>query len=255
MDKIGWNGPTDKEVGELNRLADEAKKALEVVKFHEGKTVEGWLSYGAALNKGRKFFPRGDNTRFSEWLSKSQLAICSADERAAAMWAAENEDELYRIFKEYPKTRTVRGAHQKFKDEQVSYVEDVIEKEFEWGFDEDGEDILKDDVKSETQEKEQPKETISSAQEFNEHLERLTDNLTKKDVRSPTGIMLSISLTMESWQMTKKVYGLSDDDLPTQMLNSVRESKRPEDHCKNILSVLDLLLKIESDLHSIQKGT
>jgi len=61
----------------------------------EGLTA-GWLAYGAALNEGRAMFPKGDNERFSEWVSKSQLAIwedgtpIGMDERTAAMWAAGN---------------------------------------------------------------------------------------------------------------------------------------------------------------------
>jgi len=54
------------------------------------------------------------------WLSKSQLAISvSADDRAAAMWAAGHPEQYQATKKANPRVRTVRGLHAKFKEEKT----------------------------------------------------------------------------------------------------------------------------------------
>lgn len=53
----------------------------------EGKAIEGWLVYGAALVLGRESFPT-DDRGFGQWLRVSQLETHGRDARAAAMWAA-----------------------------------------------------------------------------------------------------------------------------------------------------------------------
>ena len=108
---------------ELDAIVEDALRGLAMVKQGEDQTIAGWIVYGVALNKGREMFPKGDNVRFSEWLSKSQLAISvTADDRAAAMWAAEDPDRLYKILEENPKVITVRGAHAKWKKDQKPTV-------------------------------------------------------------------------------------------------------------------------------------
>lgn len=78
----------------------------------EDKTISGWLQYGAALNEGRKLFPKGDDVRFSRWVAdcKLQFEVCPND-RAAAMWAAANPDPFKATLKAHPRVRTVRGLH------------------------------------------------------------------------------------------------------------------------------------------------
>ena len=88
--------------------------ALARVASGEADTIAGWLAYGHALNEGRDIFPKGDNERFSEWVSKSQLAIWAdgspigMDERAAAMWAAGNPEQFQEA-KAAGNARTVRN--------------------------------------------------------------------------------------------------------------------------------------------------
>lgn len=63
----------------------------------EADAIEGWLAYGAALNEGRALFA-GD-AEFGKWVAENSLRqVGGADihdhERAAAMWAAANADQL-----------------------------------------------------------------------------------------------------------------------------------------------------------------
>lgn len=102
----------------LGLLADDARRGLEAVEQGEGKTLEGWLAYGAALNEGRALFPSDE--QFGQWVEKSRLHQVGADEirrddRAAAMWAAANPDD-FETAKASGNARTVRGIHTKWKE-------------------------------------------------------------------------------------------------------------------------------------------
>lgn len=98
----------------LGLLAEDAKRGLEVVKHGEGKTIEGWLAYGAALNEGRGMFP--SDKEFGQWAYSSNLeeGIHPA-EQSAAMWAAANPEE-FETAKASSNARTVRGIHAKWKE-------------------------------------------------------------------------------------------------------------------------------------------
>lgn len=103
---------------ELDKYAEEAKRGLQMVGEGEEHVIAGWLVYGAALNKGRGDFLSDE--QFGQWKEKSvfpNLGITKPkwDDEAAAMWAAEDPDLLYRILEENPRIRTVRGAHDKWK--------------------------------------------------------------------------------------------------------------------------------------------
>jgi len=116
--EMGHNAPRPR----LELLAEDARKGLARVAKGEDEAIEGWLIYGAALNQGRDQFPVGDNARFSEWVSNSQLAIwpdgspIGMDERAAAMWAAEDRERFEALRRAHPRVRTVRGIHAKWKE-------------------------------------------------------------------------------------------------------------------------------------------
>lgn len=101
----------------LGMLADDAKRSLAQVDQGEAGAIDGWLAYGVALNEGRSLFP-GD-AEFGKWVADnalSQLATAEVDrnERAAAMWAAANLDQFEEA-RAAGKSRTVRGAHEKWK--------------------------------------------------------------------------------------------------------------------------------------------
>lgn len=97
----------------LAALAGDAQVALDRVARGEADAIEGWLAYGAALNEGRALFP-GDR-EFSAWMAEWQLAIqVEAHERAAAMWAAANADQLAEA-QAACKARTLRGWHDQWK--------------------------------------------------------------------------------------------------------------------------------------------
>ena len=98
---------------ELDKYAEEARRGLAMVTQGENDVISGWLQYGAALNDGREVFP-GD-TEFGQWVALSQLDTADRMDRAAAMWAAEDPDRMYKVLEENPKIRTVRGAHAKWK--------------------------------------------------------------------------------------------------------------------------------------------
>jgi len=98
----------------LGILADAARQALERVASGEADTIEGWLAYGAALNEGRGLFPSDE--QFGQWLVSSKLLLTENDkmERAAAMWAAANQDD-FDAARAAGNARTVRGIHEKWK--------------------------------------------------------------------------------------------------------------------------------------------
>jgi len=118
--------------GKLKKLAEKAREGLDKVfggndQIEEGlkqvsegedKTIEGWLIYGAAINEGRAMFPKGDNKRFSEWLARNNLSQADRPDRSAAMWAAANPEEFEATREAYPRVRTVRGLHAKWRKEQ-----------------------------------------------------------------------------------------------------------------------------------------
>ena len=109
MNAIGHNETAVR----LAALAGDAQIALDKVARGEADAIEGWLAYGAALNEGRALHA-GDR-EFSAWMAEWQLAIqVEAHERAAAMWAAANADQLAEA-KAASKARTLRGWHDQWK--------------------------------------------------------------------------------------------------------------------------------------------
>ncbi len=111
----------------LAALAGDAQVALDRVARGEADAIEGWLAYGAALNEGRALFP-GDR-EFSAWMAEWQLAIqVEAHERAAAMWAAANADQLAEA-QAACKARTLRGWHDQWK--KIEQEREVARKKAE----------------------------------------------------------------------------------------------------------------------------
>ena len=103
---------------QLKDLEERARHGLRIVLDGEDAVMDGWIIYGKALNEGRECFPKGDNKKFSDWITNAKLAFeVNPHDRSAAMWAAgfEGFDE-YR--KQYPNVRTVRGFHAKWQLEQ-----------------------------------------------------------------------------------------------------------------------------------------
>ena len=98
----------------LGMLADDATRALAEVEHGEARAIDGWLAYGVALNEGRSLFP--SDIEFGRWVSgncSSNLEVHPA-EQSAAMWAAGNLDQFEEA-RAAGKSRTVRGAHEKWK--------------------------------------------------------------------------------------------------------------------------------------------
>ena len=122
---------------ELDKIVAEAVRGLKIVEEGEARVVEGWLIYGAALNRGRKKF--SSNNHFHDWMVSQQVAGTEDMTRLAAMWAAENTDLMRKIMEENPRIKTVRGAHAKHKaivaaeskedDEDVETASPETEKE------------------------------------------------------------------------------------------------------------------------------
>lgn len=97
----------------LAALAGDAQIALDKVARGEADATDGWLAYGAALNEGRALH-KGDR-EFSAWMTEWQVAIqVEPHERAAAMWAAGNADQLAEA-KATCNARTPRGWHTQWK--------------------------------------------------------------------------------------------------------------------------------------------
>lgn len=139
---------------ELDKIVAEALRGLKSVSEGEAQTIAGWLIYGAALNDGRKKFPEDDDYNFGKWKRanvysnlEESFTLHPADE-AAAMWAAENTDLMYKIMEDHPRIKTVRGAHAKHKD--IVAAEDK-EDETEDDTPEDTDDSVADDTVADTE--------------------------------------------------------------------------------------------------------
>ncbi|UXU73803.1 MULTISPECIES: hypothetical protein [unclassified Paracoccus (in: a-proteobacteria)] len=101
----------------LAALAGDAQIALDKVAKGEADAIEGWLAYGAALNEGRALFPKDED--FGKWVVENGLRQVGGHEihdheRAAAMWAAANADQLAEA-RANSKARTLRGWHDQWK--------------------------------------------------------------------------------------------------------------------------------------------
>ena len=111
MNTFGHNEHTVR----LGMLADTAQRALERVASGETDTIEGWLTYGAALNEGRGLFP-GDR-EFGQWVAENvHYQVGNAirpEDQIAAMWAAANQDD-FDTARAAGNARTVRGIHAKW---------------------------------------------------------------------------------------------------------------------------------------------
>ena len=119
MNAIGHNETAVR----LAALAGDAQIALDKVARGEADAIEGWLAYGAALNEGRALHTSEngveDDRGFGGWLRDNDLCHLGTDEvdrheRAAAMWAAANADQLAEA-KANSKARTLRGWHDQWK--------------------------------------------------------------------------------------------------------------------------------------------
>ena len=134
---------------ELDKIVAEAVRGLKAVSEGEAETIIGWLIYGKALNDGRKLFPEDDDYNFGKWKQanvysnlEESFALHPADE-AAAMWAAENTDLMYKIMEDHPRIKTVRGAHAKHKAILAAEEE---EEDTEEDTSEDTDDSVTDDT-------------------------------------------------------------------------------------------------------------
>ena len=96
----------------LAALAGDAQIAMDKVAKGEADAIDGWLAYGAALNEARSLFP--SNEQFGQWVSANLAETIHDHERAAAMWAAANADQLAEA-KAASKARTLRGWHDQWK--------------------------------------------------------------------------------------------------------------------------------------------
>lgn len=108
MNDIGHN---EKAV-RLAALAGDAQIALDRVARGEADANDGWMAYGAALNEGRALFP--SNEEFGRWVRLCQLDTTDRHDRAAAMWASANADQLAEA-KAASNARTLRGWHDQWK--------------------------------------------------------------------------------------------------------------------------------------------
>ena len=82
------------------------------------------LEIGRQLLEGRKPFENSHNPRaFGDWISHNfpnlQLILGSRNELAAVIWAAEKPDDYWDIKGRHPRTRTIRGRHTKWKEEEA----------------------------------------------------------------------------------------------------------------------------------------
>ena len=105
-------------IGHNSEVIARAKSGLLKVAEGHMSAIEGWLEFGEALNEGRSMF--SSDELFGQWVSDNlSVKDFNDHERIAAMWAAEDIDRFYEVKLAYPKVRTVRGIHAKWKMDQI----------------------------------------------------------------------------------------------------------------------------------------
>lgn len=83
--------------------------------------IEGWIDYGRALNEGRALFKGSSgDLEFGKWMKESNLwqvagGAVEDHERAAAMWAAANTEQLAEA-RAANNARTLRELHAKWNE-------------------------------------------------------------------------------------------------------------------------------------------
>ncbi|MFW5655062.1 MAG: hypothetical protein ACOCYW_05375 [Roseicyclus sp.] len=78
----------------------------------EGEAL-GWVVIGHLLLDGRTRI--SSNVDFARWVLASRLDHGSVDERTAAMWAAQDAERLAAAAYLFPRVRTLRGLHRKWR--------------------------------------------------------------------------------------------------------------------------------------------
>lgn len=118
---------------ELDKIVEDALRGLGLVNEGEETAIQGWIIYGAALNKGRELFPSDDDYNFGKWKQANvypklgeSFAQPKADEEIAAMWAAKSPEQFEQMREKYPKVRTVRGWHSKWQKESKPTTVSVV---------------------------------------------------------------------------------------------------------------------------------
>lgn len=114
IDLSGRQPRVKETLGHNSGIVAKARRGLEKVALGEENVEEGWLEYGTALNEGRSQFP-SDDRGFGHWLTSSKLDKVHPGDQQAAMWAAEDLQRYFALKEEFPKVKTVRGLHAKFK--------------------------------------------------------------------------------------------------------------------------------------------
>lgn len=96
---------------------DAEAKAEEDLVTAQGETEDAAKVCGRVLNEARALYP--SNEEFGRFLTdKLSLTKLNQHERAALMWLARDEDSYYVIKEKYPKVKTIRGRHAKWKEEE-----------------------------------------------------------------------------------------------------------------------------------------
>lgn len=105
-----------------------ALEGLRMVAEGEDKVIEGWLKYGAALNKGRSLCA-GDR-EFGRWVEENvhwQVAIApEPHDRLAAMWAACEPHNFSNTRRAHPRVRTVRGLQVESAIPKARFIDFVM---------------------------------------------------------------------------------------------------------------------------------
>jgi hypothetical protein len=100
----------------LAQAEAEFAAGMALIEKGEGTVIEGQIACGAALNHGRKEFVKDED--FGKWVcNKLLLTDETRPDRAAWMWAAANPDQLAAMRVTYPRVRTLRGWHEKWKEQ------------------------------------------------------------------------------------------------------------------------------------------
>lgn len=111
----------------LEEKFEKLQEQLDTSKDEEQEPI--LLEIGRQLLAGKRFTEdpncgvKGDNpkARFKSWVSDNFPNLSNTfdeQERASLIWSAEHPNDYWDVKERYPRTRTIRGRHTKWKEEQ-----------------------------------------------------------------------------------------------------------------------------------------
>lgn len=208
---------------ESEQKFEKLQEELDTKKEYEQEPI--LLDLGASLFEGKKFTKdpncgvKGDNpdARFNAWVLDNFPNLSDTineKDRQAVIWSAEHREDYWDIKERYPRTKTIRGRHAKWKQEQKAK-----DKPDEDNTNDNDEDVVDNDDTSDDTKGCQGSQGNSDKPSWN------TDNPDTSKVKEPisriASSMVGVVTTIKFWEQTngKRV---DTEELANALLHEIR---------------------------------